>query len=168
MLSHESLRQLPLLAIVALVARCAKRMREGFDLPADFPDRQRHLNAIDSAIRVAFAYANGAALPSNPAELANAANNVAAILPANMIGVPAQTAGMAVAVAQSIEEREKPDVILARASYATRQVGKLATAADADYRTLLDLGLGSFPDKGQPVDAGEAGPLGPLWPKEHG
>ena len=37
-------------------------------------------------------------------------------------------------------------------------------AARADYDRLLKLNPGAFPKLGQPIDATENGPLGPLWP----
>ena len=38
----------------------------------------------------------------------------------------------------------------------------LIRAADRDYRALLRLDLGRFPDEGRPVDPSPDGPLGPL------
>jgi hypothetical protein len=34
-----------------------------------------------------------------------------------------------------------------------------------DYRFLISLNLGSFPDSGNPIDSREQGPLGSLWPE---
>jgi hypothetical protein len=39
-----------------------------------------------------------------------------------------------------------------------------ATATAEDYRKLLKLGLGQFPEPGEPIDPSSEGPLGPLWP----
>jgi hypothetical protein len=40
---------------------------------------------------------------------------------------------------------------------------KFITGASEDYKKLLDLELGYYPDAGEPVDPSPKGPLGPLW-----
>ena len=37
-------------------------------------------------------------------------------------------------------------------------------AAGEDYKKLLELRLGEYPEAGQPIDPSPEGPLGPLWP----
>lgn len=41
-----------------------------------------------------------------------------------------------------------------------------AVAAWSDFHRLQGLGLGRFPELGEPIDPSEDGPLGPLWPEE--
>ena len=41
-----------------------------------------------------------------------------------------------------------------------------AAAARMDFSRLRGLGLGRFPEWGEPIDPSENGPLGPLWPGE--
>jgi hypothetical protein len=55
----EDLKKLPLRAIVALAARCARRVEYLGLLPDDHPDRERSRTAIDSAIRLGEDFARG-------------------------------------------------------------------------------------------------------------
>ncbi len=58
-LSTEDLKKLPLRAIVALAARCARRVASVSFLPDGHEDRDRYRTAIDGAIRLAEDFARG-------------------------------------------------------------------------------------------------------------
>jgi hypothetical protein len=58
-ISTEDLKKLPLRAIVALAARCARRVESLSRPPDDHPDRDRCRTAIDGAIRLAEDFARG-------------------------------------------------------------------------------------------------------------
>ena len=58
-ISTEDLKKLPLRAIVALAARCARRVESLSLLPDAHPDRDRCRTAIDGAIRLAEDFARG-------------------------------------------------------------------------------------------------------------
>ena len=58
-ISTEDLKKLPLRAIVALAARCARRVESLSLLPDGHPDRDRCRTAIDGAIRLAEDFARG-------------------------------------------------------------------------------------------------------------
>ena len=65
--STEDLKKLPLRAIVALAARCARRVESLSLLPDGHPDMDRCRTAIDGAIRLAEDFARGSpcrAVPS--------------------------------------------------------------------------------------------------------
>ena len=65
-ISTEDLKKLPLRAIVALAARCARRV-ESLSLPPDgHPDGDRCRTAIDGAIRLAEHFARGLPCPAVP------------------------------------------------------------------------------------------------------
>src|SRR4051794_36527393 len=59
MTTEEELQRLPLRAIVAYAARCARRVRPLYRLPQDFPDRVKHELAVDHAIEYAENFAAG-------------------------------------------------------------------------------------------------------------
>jgi hypothetical protein len=58
--SPEDLKRLPLRAIVALAARCARRVENLALLPDEHPDKERCRVAVDSAIRLAEDFARDA------------------------------------------------------------------------------------------------------------
>ncbi len=60
----EDLKKLPLRAIVAFAARCARRVEALSQLPADHPQREARRVAIDNAIRLAEEIARGSACAS--------------------------------------------------------------------------------------------------------
>lgn len=60
----EDLKKLPLRAIVALAARCARRVEPLALLPDDHPEKARSRTAVANAIRLAEDFANGSPGPS--------------------------------------------------------------------------------------------------------
>ncbi|MBV8310639.1 MAG: hypothetical protein JO344_09665 [Planctomycetaceae bacterium] len=60
----EDLKKLPLRAIVAFAARCARRVESLSQLPVDHPQREARRVAIDNAIRLAEEIARGSACDS--------------------------------------------------------------------------------------------------------
>jgi hypothetical protein len=62
--STEDLKKLPLRAIVALAARCARRVESLSLLPDGHPDMDRCRTAIDGAIRLAEDFARGSPCPA--------------------------------------------------------------------------------------------------------
>src|SRR5215831_1192663 len=55
----EQLKQLPLRAIVAFAARCARRVEPLAQLPTDHPERKKHRGATDAALVMAEGFARG-------------------------------------------------------------------------------------------------------------
>jgi hypothetical protein len=66
-LSTEDLQKLPLRAIIALAARCARRVESLSLLPDGHPDMDRCRTAIDAAIRLAEDFARGSPCRDVPA-----------------------------------------------------------------------------------------------------
>jgi hypothetical protein len=64
--STEDLKKLPLRAIVALAARCARRVEPLSRLPDGHPDMDRCRTAVDGAIRLAEEFAKGAPCQAVP------------------------------------------------------------------------------------------------------
>jgi hypothetical protein len=60
----EDLKKLPLRAIVAFAARCARRVESISQFPADHPQREARRVAIDNAIRLAEEISRGSACAS--------------------------------------------------------------------------------------------------------
>jgi hypothetical protein len=56
----EDLKKLPLRAIVAFAARCARRVEHLSQLPESHPEKERRRIAVDAAIRMAEAFSAGA------------------------------------------------------------------------------------------------------------
>ncbi len=59
----EHLKQLPLRAIVAFAARCARRVEDLAQLPDGNPEREKRRNAVEAALRMAEQFAAGSVAP---------------------------------------------------------------------------------------------------------
>lgn len=179
--TKEELKQLPLLAILAFAARCARRVSPLFDLPADHPERELHLEAVNGAIALAERAAKRFELADVDAAntAADLAQRAAGAVGPNA-GCAANTAFVAAHVALAaanvgIVARDN-DVaragnaaymaaMAARVASATADLashpkagGDAAAAARADFQLLVKLRLGQFPELGQPVNS-ESGAL---------
>jgi hypothetical protein len=64
--SLGELTQLPLRALVAYAARCARRVQPFFTLPDDHPEKQRHSEAVERAVRTAEEVARGTLVIDHP------------------------------------------------------------------------------------------------------
>jgi hypothetical protein len=121
--------------------------------------------AVDAAIHLAKDYAAGRPLPANAREITRLALKAAEECPPTMIGAAATSAGFAAVAALTADAGgETVKLLPARALKAFVMLGDYTEAARADYRRLLNMSLGVFPDPGLPVDCSDDGDLGPLWP----
>ena len=59
----EHLKKLPLRAIVAFAARCARRVEHLAQLPEGHPERERRRGAVEAALRMAEGFAMGSTAP---------------------------------------------------------------------------------------------------------
>jgi hypothetical protein len=159
-LTVEDLKRLSLRAVVALCVRYASRLRPGFDLPGNTPDRGKEMAAVDAAIQMARTFAAGKPIPSNAEHVVSAAMKAGGDAP-GLMGIYAQKAGIAAGVALTIHDGQS-DLALNRAKYCLQSAGKAAIEIRADYERLGQLGLGSFPDLGDAIDVSDDGPLGPI------
>ena len=194
-ISTEDLKKLPLRAIVALAARCARRVEYLSLLPDGHPDRDRCRTAIDGAIRLAEDFARGSPCPAVPIRdpgcrglSGDRAGRVRARDGGRRGRVdgprgrggdgrprPARRAGGSQpdghATAEPFPQLANVAADLAARDAFTAAVDAAVAAgfgdefikgAMQDYQTLLKLGLGSYPEAGQPIDPSPAGPLGQL------
>ncbi len=194
-ISTEDLKKLPLRAIVALAARCTRRVESLGLLPDGHPDRDRCRTAIDGAIRLAEDFARCSPCRDVPTAIqeVEACRAIAQgeYVRETAVGAVVWTTHAAAAAMESLGLRDEPaevDLMGTRQPNSFSQlanVGADLAARDAftaavdaavaagfgdefikgsmqDYRTLLKLGLGVYPDVGQPIDPSPAGPLGKL------
>ncbi len=185
--SQDELKQLPLRALVALAARCARRVQPFFTFPDDHPEKQRHVAAVELAIRTAEEFAKG--IPVTAPDAARAASDAAASASINYFAArvaslslgAASKASDAAAASDAVQyaagcasgavwEAARAAWDAARAAGDARDVYHAwftaAAASRSDFSHLRELALGRFPELGEPVDSSEDGPLGPLWPEE--
>ncbi len=181
--SAEDLKQIPLRALVAYAARCARRVHILFEgRVVDLEYRAK----VEGPIQIAERFARGDAGTGDDAWRSAMAAGDAAIAAARAAGdadleavanAALEAAATALAALEADLGRETADaryrdaiervVALGSAQAAWAAVAAWATAIDAawaDFDQLLKLHLGSFPELGQPIDPSESGQLGPLWP----
>ena len=194
-MSTEDLKKLPLRAIVALAARCARRVESLSLVPDGHPDRERCRTAIDGAIRLAEDFARGSPCRDVPTVIRDveACRAIAqgGYMRDTAVGAVVWTAHAAAAAMESLGLRGEPAEVSIMGTRRPNPFEQLANvgadlaardaftaAVDAacaagfgdefmkgamqDYQALLKLGLGSYPDAGQPIDPSHAGPLGEL------
>jgi hypothetical protein len=171
--SVDDLEKLPLLALVAFAARCARRVQPLYRLPKDYPHKIEYERAVERALQMAETFAAGMAnilvvdkvvadhtvMAAVEAEAAKAAAE-AAVYAAEAASNAARPSGAAVVTAVTATDEN------AKAAVDKPFSGYVARAAESDYEKLLALDLGNYPDLGRTVDPSESGPLGPLWPDE--
>jgi hypothetical protein len=111
-ISTEDLKKLPLRAIVALAARCARRVESLSRPPDDHPDRDRCRTAIDGALRLAEDIARGSPCPAVPPVIQEAEAYRAIAQGENLretaIGAAVWTAHAAGAAMEGLSLREQP------------------------------------------------------------
>ncbi len=171
----DALNHLPLRAITAFAARCARRVQPLFKLEQPEKKRnQEHVRAIEALLRAAEEFANGQDL----AEAGQAcfarldagrdARTAAGHSPAERVATAALAAARSVVYAAR-GPTDTAAVVAREAESAAKEAAgaegslKFAAALAKDYSVLLRLPLGKYPEVGEPVDPSEAGPLGPLW-----
>jgi hypothetical protein len=108
----EDLKRLPLRAIVALAARCARRVENLALLPEGHPDRERCRSAVANAIGLAEAFARGEACPAyepvvREAEACQAIEDGAVLRDCAMASA-VRAAHAAVCALEVLELREEP------------------------------------------------------------
>ena len=167
----DRLNRLPLRALAAFAARCARRVEtsswlwgcadasEAVALAERFARGQHDVLAADAARAAARAGACAAKAEALAGRAADADVDPAASSRAVAAHTAAAHAAQTVVTASGA-----PDAAHAAARAATSIDRRIHDAAAADLRRLLALDLGRFPKLGGVIDPGEDGPLGPLWP----
>src|SRR6516165_1519554 len=166
----DHLKALPLRAIVAFAARCARRVEPLAQLPEGDPQRESRRAAIEAG-RDAGAELAAAAAASAIAQAAHAAASAwrAGSRVAREGGAPGKRATEAGRALGTVT-RITADLAAVNAFTATGDafvsVGcrneDFVDAALSDYDKLVRLRLGRYPELGNPVDPSAVGPLGPL------
>ncbi|HLA83866.1 MAG TPA: hypothetical protein VJL29_03650 [Thermoguttaceae bacterium] len=168
--TEDELKQLPLRAIVAYAARCARRVQPDFQ-----PKEDRYVAVVREAIVCAENFAR-----ADESKRVDVATIAAEAYRISRIHVAAATAyyaadatrhSIAAVRDSSAEAAEKTVNAALAAAMLTADAAPpndrkefVMAAAVRDYQNLVSLGLGSFPEPGKPVDASEKGPLGWFWP----
>jgi hypothetical protein len=191
----EDLKKLPLRAIVALAARCARRVESLSLLPDGHEARARCRTAIDGAIRLAEDFARGSPCRDVPTVIreVEACRAIAEgeYVRETAVAAVVWTSHAAAAAMEGLSLRDEPaevsvlgtrqpnpftplanvaaDLAARDAFTAAVDAAVVAGFADEfikgamqDYQTLLKLGLGRYPEAGEPIDSSPAGPLGEL------
>ncbi|HUG90441.1 MAG TPA: hypothetical protein VML55_06390 [Planctomycetaceae bacterium] len=174
------LKQLPLRALIAFTARCAKRAVAKYGVAPDHPDAESCRQAVRDAVRLASEFASGAD-PGLKEVLAVENGVVQAVLGARQLADVNPTAAFAAnsayaainATHLALESAGDPDAKskAEQCAEVCKAAADAAVAADKtikgtvirDWETLRQLGLGRFPAVGKPVDPDVFGPLGPLY-----
>ena len=182
--SPTELKQLPLLALLAFAARCARRVSPLFRLDPQHPDATECQQAIETAIRLTEELAAG--IDVDFVELGDAEEGAvravvvaSELLPADeRAAFAANAAYAAVSAAKAVLEASTGDNIdeeaerVAEAASIARDSAvsadeRVERAAHLDWEMLHRMFLGRFPDFGEAVEASETGMLGPLFPDRH-
>ncbi len=197
-LRADDLKKLPLRAIVAFGARCARRVEHLAQPPEGHPEAARWTSAIARALQLAEDFARGRADPGTDPD--TAVQEVEACWDLARGELPRENAYAAVvrathaaaAAFHATRLRGEPEhrrllssgppldpahhvadvttdlaalgafTAAVDAADAISTTDGLTSGAAADFRRLLDLKLGNYPEPGRPIDPSSDGPLGPL------
>jgi hypothetical protein len=183
--SLGDLGELSLRGNVALAVRCARRLRPCLErLPANYPDRQAALKSIDEGIAVAEAFAadqaqdsvRAAAVSFDVLQVAQGAEKFGQYAP-YAVSHAIKAAAEALRIGVRANDTDAMEIVAC--AYGSIRVtlnggtgyrlpenvaNSVRGAVRADFEALRGLRLGGVHEPGSPVDATDAGPLGPLWP----
>lgn len=179
--TEDELRKLPLGAIVAYAARCARRVQPLYGRAAGAAKPTKHEAAIEWAISLAenfclrhevsgaayaAAYDARDAVDAADARDAARAASAAARAAAYAFDIPKSAVYEHAVYANrvAIEADDAANAAARAANHACDGARAVEAAARADFDRLLQLNQGTYPQLGTPIAATENGPLGPLWP----
>ena len=178
----DQLKVLPLRAIVAFAARCARRVEPLAQLPEGDARRESRRTAVDAALRMAEAFARGSDAPLDESVVAAIdATRDAGDESAGSSAVSA-AAQAAHAAASAWHDRVLLSASLTHVTADLAALNAYTAAAGAfvsvgyhnedfvgaalrDYDTLVRLQLGRYPEPGAPVDPLRGGPWAPCDPR---
>ncbi len=183
--SATDLKQLPLRALVAYAARCARRVQSQYALPEGHEEAAACQVALDGAIRIAEQFASGEEPTAEIVAQAEEATvraiilvsgdengNSAAAYAANAVyaAIAAATAGLGAMHGEDPQAAAEKvaDAAAIALDAATAIRDDVARAANLDWEMLHRMHLGKFPGVGEPVNPSEKGILGPLFSRIEG
>ncbi len=127
-MNKAELKRLPLRAIVALAARCARRVRRLYSMPENMPHAAKYQSALDRAIEVAEMVAASAVVPGTAVATAARDARVAANGGTTAAGAAATSASSA---ARAAEGATKAATAAAGAAPTTATAAEAAEAASS-------------------------------------
>lgn len=180
--TRDELNKLPLEAIVAYAARCARRVQPLYGRAAGMADFSKHEATVEWAISLAekFCLTHVVGPPAYDAayEARTVVHAADAKDAARAAGAAARAAAYAFDVPKSAvydraiyasrvaaEAADAAQAAARAAAHASPSAGAVEAAAKADFDRLSELNPGTDPNSGQPIDPTVNGPLGPLWPE---
>ena len=181
--TQQDLKKLPLGAIVAYAARCARRVQPLYGRAAGIAELPKHTADVEGAIVLAedFCLSHAVSTPAYAAayHARTAADAADAKDAARAAAAAARAAAYAFDIPKSAvydhsvyasrvaaEAADGAQAAARAADHASAGAQAAEAAARADFDRLLTLNQGTYPELGQPIDPTENGPLGPLWPEE--
>jgi hypothetical protein len=181
--SDHDLLSIPIRAMVAYAARCARRSQDVLARCHPAPEPS-YTQVTDRATQAAEDFARGGLLdPAALQTIRQEAYALAATIQKLTYRSVAYACAHAAAAAHEAAQGSQgtPETPFAgvlppaaaqgvwTAAYgvtlASRGVGRVTDEHFYDLQALCDQKLGKFPELGPPVDPAETGPLGTLWPK---
>ncbi len=129
----EHLKQLPLRAIVAFAARCARRVQPLALLPEGHPERERLHDAMEAALRITEEFAGGstAPIPESAVAALDASRSAA--------GASLRSAEAAGAVAEALHATESAWSLIGPRESAKDQLPELKTPDARKFLGALDV-----------------------------
>src|SRR5580704_16166781 len=179
------LKQLPLRALVAYAARCARRVQSEYAPDPANPESAACVEAIENAIRIAeqvaadeepdadlFAQAEEAAVKAMILVSGEENGNSSAAYAANAAYAAIDAASAVRSVADGEDLNAVGDKVADAAAIAYDAAAAIRDdvprAARLDWEMLHRMHLGKFPAVGEKVNPAESGILGPLFRKSAG
>lgn len=174
------LKQLPIRAMLAYAARCARRAQPQFKLSPKHRDAAACKKAVESSIRLAEVFVAGGEIDRQVVAqieeiMVHALMAVSAEGETEKTAAYAATAAYAVISATSaaleIEDAVDPteyanrvlDACVTATESAISTDAAVERAARLDWEMLHRMRLGKYPDLGEPINPAESGILGPLY-----
>ncbi len=161
LLGKEHLVKLPLRAIVAFAARSARRVLSPSHTPHGEPESVQEVSEIE----VLISHAEGFAANRPPREASWQVENIGTEAQTRPIDHMLAAAHGAADAASAAIRGNGPSVVASAvesSSHAASAFPESVAFMLADLRFLKDMRLGKFPEVGNPIEPGVAGPLGPL------
>ncbi len=179
--STDDFQDIPLRALVGYAARCAQRVQPLFLAESEHSKAAASIKLVQNAIQVAMKFSAGGKVilaavskladeVTQAIELAteNSENNKGSILAGNAAYAAINATHLAILSLDSEDPANEAGDAVQAVGVAVESAAaadeSAAQAAGLDWVLLSRMDLGHFPLLGEPLDASEEGPFGPLNP----